>query len=238
MAIFYKDWEMINKNILFNFLFYRRENMMKKLFIFIVIIAVFALIIGFIAYNNNNSTSQNQGGTRLSTNVNEENAENRIANILESQSQVTETEISSFQTKILDDTPGRLNNISITCSTLNNTIVKAGETFSFNETVGKPSSERGYQEAKIIVDHKAELGIGGGNCQVSSTLYDAVLNVPSLVVVERHEHGKSVGYVPLGKDATVSYGTFDLKFRNDTGRDVRIDATTDNQTVTIRLIQL
>ena len=77
-----------------------------------------------------------------------------------------------------------------------------------------------------------------GNCQVSSTLYDAVLNVPSLVVVERHQHGNSVGYVPLGKDATVSYGTFDLKFRNDTGRDVRIDATTDNKTVTIRLIQL
>ena len=211
---------------------------MKKILIFIVIAVVFALIIGVFIYNNNNTTSQGQSGTRLSANVNEEDSENRIANIIESQSQITETEISAFQTEILDDTPGRLNNISITCSTLNNTIVKAGETFSFNETVGKPSAERGYQEAKIIVDHKAELGIGGGNCQVSSTLYDAVLNVPSLVIVERHEHGKSVGYVPLGKDATVSYGTFDLKFRNDTGRDVRIDASTDNQTVNIRLIQL
>lgn len=212
---------------------------MKKLFIFIAIAAIFALIIGVIAFNNNNdNVSKQQSGTRLSTDVNEENAENRIANILEGQNEVAETEISSFQTEILDDTPGRLTNISITCSTLNNTIVKAGETFSFNETIGKPSAERGYQEAKIIVDHEAELGIGGGNCQVSSTLYDAVLNVPSLVVVERHEHGKSVGYVPLGKDATVSYGTFDLKFRNDTGRDVRIDAATDNQTVTIKLIQL
>ena len=80
--------------------------------------------------------------------------------------------------------------------------------------------------------------LADGNCQVSSTLYDAVLNVPSLVVIERHQHGKSVGYVPLGKDATVSYGTFDLKFRNDTGHDVRIDALADNQTVTIRLIQI
>lgn len=85
---------------------------------------------------------------------------------------------------------------------------------------------------------RRNLVLAGGNCQVSSTLYDAVLNVPSLVVVERHQHGNSVGYVPLGKDATVSYGTFDLKFRNDTGRDVRIDASTDNQNVTIRLVQL
>ena len=212
---------------------------MKKFFVFIVIAAIVALIIGIVAYNNNNNnTSQDQSGTRLSADINEENAENRIANILEAQNQVTETEISAFQTEILDDSPGRLNNISITCSTLNNTIVKVGDTFSFNETVGKPTAERGYQEAKIIVDHEAELGIGGGNCQVSSTLYDAVLNVPSLVVVERHQHGNSVGYVPLGRDATVSYGTFDLKFRNDTGRDVRIDAATDNKTVTIRLIQL
>ena len=58
------------------------------------------------------------------------------------------------------------------------------------------------------------------------------------MVVERHQHGNSVGYVPLGKDATVSYGSLDLKFRNDLERDIRIDASTDNQTVTIRLIEL
>lgn len=78
----------------------------------------------------------------------------------------------------------------------------------------------------------------GGNCQVSSTLYNAVLNIPSLVVTERHEHGKDVTYVPEGKDSAVSYGSLDLKFRNDTGRDIRIEATTDNQTITIKLIQL
>ena len=77
-----------------------------------------------------------------------------------------------------------------------------------------------------------------GNCQVSSTLYDAILQVPELTVVERHQHGGSVGYVPLGKDATVSYGSFDLKFRNDLGKDIRIDAITDNKTVTIKLIML
>lgn len=80
--------------------------------------------------------------------------------------------------------------------------------------------------------------LAGGNCQVSSTLYNAVLNIPSLVVLERHEHGKDVTYVPEGKDAAVSYGSLDFKFRNDTGRDIRIEAISDNQTITIRLIQL
>ena len=150
----------------------------------------------------------------------------------------TEIELSNYTTEILDDTPGRITNINITCSTLNNTIVKNGETFSFNQTVGEPTAEKGYQDAKIIVDDEAELGIGGGNCQVSSTLYDAVMAVPGLVVTERHEHGKDVGYVPLGMDATIAYGSLDLQFRNDSGRDIRIDAITDNSSVNITIIGL
>ena len=78
----------------------------------------------------------------------------------------------------------------------------------------------------------------GGNCQVSSTLYNAVINIPSLVILERHEHGKDVTYVPEGKDAAVSYGSLDLKFRNDLGHDIKILAATDNQTITIKLVQL
>lgn len=77
-----------------------------------------------------------------------------------------------------------------------------------------------------------------GNCQVSSTLYNAVLAIPSLAITERHEHGKDVTYVPEGKDAAVSYGSLDLKFRNDLGHDVRIEASTNNETITIRLVQL
>jgi len=69
-------------------------------------------------------------------------------------------------------------------------------------------------------------------------LYNAVLAIPSLVVMERHEHGKDVTYVPDGKDAAVSYGSLDLKFRNDLGYDIKIEATTDNNTITIKLIQL
>ena len=76
-----------------------------------------------------------------------------------------------------------------------------------------------------------------GNCQVSSTLYNAVLGVSNLTVIERHEHGKDVTYVPEGKDAAVSFGSLDFKFRNDIGHDIKIEATTNNEMITIKLIQ-
>ena len=215
------------------------------IFIAILVILIF-IIIGYFKKSNdtnNNQNISNTSGSKISVNINEEHAENRISNILQNQNEIiqnfsTEKEISSYATTIKDKSAGRLTNISITCSTLNNTIVHNGETFSFNSVVGKPTAEKGYQEASVIIDHKTEKGIGGGNCQVSSTLYNAILGVPSLVVTERHEHGKDVTYVPEGKDAAVSYGSLDLKFRNDLGHDIRIDATTDNKTITIRLIQL
>lgn len=90
----------------------------------------------------------------------------------------------------------------------------------------------------LLLTIKQKKELVGGNCQVSSTLYNAVLNIPSLVITERHEHGKDVTYVPEGKDAAVSYGSLDLKFRNDSGHDIRIDAATNNETITIKLIQL
>ena len=228
----------------------------NKILIGVIIIIVLVLIIAVFIYNNNNNGNTNNKNTntnlennanvtasRISTNVNEEQAKNRIANILQNQNEIiknisNEKEISMYSTTIKDKSSGRLTNISITCSTLNNTIIHSGETFSFNKVVGKPTAERGYQEASVIIDHKTETGIGGGNCQVSSTLYNAVLAVPSLVVTERHEHGKDVTYVPEGKDAAVSYGSLDLKFRNNLGSDIRIEATTNNETITIRLVQL
>lgn len=221
-----------------------------KLFIYIGIVFILLFIIAIYSYNANKKenkvgnqaqNSTNTSASRTSSIVNENNnielnANAQNTNII---SEVPkEQEISAYSTTIKDNSAGRLTNISITCSTLNDTIIHSKETFSFNKTVGKPTSERGYQEAKVIIDHKTETGIGGGNCQVSSTLYNAVLAVPSLVVTERHEHGKDVTYVPEGKDAAVSYGSLDLKFRNDTGHDVKIVATTDNKTITIKLIQL
>lgn len=77
-----------------------------------------------------------------------------------------------------------------------------------------------------------------GNCQISSTLYNAILLVPSLVVTERHAHSNSVPYIAKGKDAAVAYGSYDLKFRNNSGNDVKILASTDGTTVTTTLLAL
>ncbi len=104
--------------------------------------------------------------------------------------------------------------------------------------MGEPTTERGYQEASVIIDKKTQRGIGGGNCQVSSTLYNAVLNVPSLAVIERHEHGKDVTYVPEGKDAAVSFGSLDFKFRNDSNFDIGIKASSDGNSIVMQLFRL
>lgn len=77
-----------------------------------------------------------------------------------------------------------------------------------------------------------------GNCQISSTLYNAVLALPSLNVLERHEHSNEVYYVPLGKDAAVSYGSIDFKFRNDYDYDIKIYASNTTNSVDIKIVKL
>ncbi len=212
-----------------------------------IIMTIFLFLLLFILTGCSNDTNQTApqntttSGSRTSTDANLKGEENRVENLLkneEASTPATEAEVASYSTVIKDKSSGRLTNIQITCSTLNGTILEPGSTFSFCQTVGKPTAERGYQEASVIINHKTEKGIGGGNCQVSSTLYNAVLAVPGLKVTERHEHGKDVTYVPDGKDAAVSYGSLDLKFRNETGSKLRIDVSTDNSSIVAKIIQL
>jgi len=100
---------------------------------------------------------------------------------------------------------------------LDGLIIKPGETVSFNTAVGPRIPERGYRQAKIIAGGKFENGLGGGVCQVSSTLYNALL-LAGLEILERSNHSLAIAYVPLGRDATVVYGQKDLVFRNATDR--------------------
>ena len=126
-----------------------------------------------------------------------------------------EKEIASFSTKIMDEDNNRDNNMEISLSKINGTVVKNGDTFSFNDTVGSPTPEEGYEKAGVFVENKLKKDYGGGNCQVSTTLYNAVLKVDGLEVTERHEHTKEVYYVKKGKDAAVAYGELDFKFKNN-----------------------
>lgn len=193
--------------------------------------------------NNNSSSDENNTDNSNLENTSDQNTtqdSNTTNNTTEIRSGITkEQTISSFSTKIYTKDSSRQNNIEITCNTLNGTIVNAGETFSFCQTVGKATTSKGYEKADIY-DHngKKKEGLGGGNCQVSSTLYNAVLAVPSLVVTERHEHSNNVPYVAKGKDAAVAYGSYDLKFRNDLSNSVKILASTDGNYVYTSLVEL
>lgn len=123
--------------------------------------------------------------------------------------------------------PGRVFNVNLAASRINGTLVKPGDTFSFNQTLGDVSKLTGYKEAYIISGGRTVLGDGGGVCQVSTTLFRAVLKA-GLPIIERSAHAYRVGYYeqnsPPGLDATVYYPTTDFKFKNDTGSSILIEA--------------
>jgi vancomycin resistance protein YoaR len=130
----------------------------------------------------------------------------------------------------------RVNNVRLSAAAINETIVNPGEIFSYNATVGPRTAERGYREAGAYVGNLLVTEIGGGICQTSSTTYLSVLKA-DLEVVERQPHNMTVGYLPLGSDATVNWGTIDLKFRNNTEYPIRIEADVSNSLVlTVRLV--
>ena len=109
----------------------------------------------------------------------------------------------------------RNTNLSQACKKINGTILKPGQEFSFNKVVGKRTREAGFKEATVILGGRYEQGLGGGVCQVSGTLYDAVLK-SDLKITERHPHAWPSDYVLEGLDATVDYGSLDFKFKNNT----------------------
>lgn len=237
--------------------------MNKKSWIIIAIVVVLLIGGGIFFYFKNTSSTPNEsdyeaGKTSANGTLNQKNENQKGSETQESSSDsdtneikqgVTETDntptptieeqIATFSTKIYTKDSSRQNNISITCNTLNETIVKNGSTFSFCNTVGASSTSKGYQKADIFDKNgNKKKGLGGGNCQISSTLYNAVLSVPSLVVTERHAHSNYVPYIAKGKDAAVAYGSYDLKFRNDSGNDIKILASTDGASVTTTLLAL
>ena len=121
-------------------------------------------------------------------------------------------------------TAARKNNITIASDYCNGTVLMPGEIFSYNDTVGERTSERGFQVATVYANGAAVPGIGGGICQVSSTIFDAALYA-DLEIVERKNHSLTVSYLPLGLDATVNWGTQDLKFKNTTDYPVKLLVT-------------
>ncbi len=122
--------------------------------------------------------------------------------------------IGSFKTNTASANSARDTNISLACQAVNGTIVAPGETFSILEHIGDTTSEKGYQAAGAYSNGEVVSELGGGICQVSTTLYNAVVKA-GLKTVERHNHSMIVHYVNLGEDAMISWPTSDFKFENN-----------------------
>lgn len=232
----------------------------EKLAIIIVIIIILA-VIGYVVYeafvsnknlsnnqyeeknlNNNgenqtpiDNSSTNQGGItdeqKDQMNVDEDKIPDTPVHSKEEQ-------IATYTTTIYDKDQNRVDNITLANSKLNEVIVKKGETFSFNDTIGPMNEAQGFKKALGFDAKGNKIQIsGGGLCQISSTLYNAVL-MANMEVTERHAHSRRVYYVPKDKDATIAYGTLDFKFFNNTENDIKIKASNDNVNVTITLFKL
>ena len=214
--------------------------MKKKIFSFIIII----LAVSFLLSGCKNDDSQNNQGKTSNvdfsrTSVTKELTDDNSNNKEDSKKIVNEIELSNFSTPLKSGVQNRITNIKLTCGKINERVLKNGESFSFNQIVGPCRSQEGYKEAEIYVNKKIVYALGGGNCQVSTTLYNAALAVPGVEITERHEHnGRSVDYIEDGKDATVSYNTLDLKFKNNTGNDIKLYTWCDDKNVCAKITQV
>jgi vancomycin resistance protein YoaR len=140
--------------------------------------------------------------------------------------------IASFTTSIAEQDDNVKTNIMIACKRLDGVIIPPKSTFSFNDTVGEGTSRNGYMMGRVLYRDKTVMEPGGGLCQVSSTLFNALM-LAGCAIKERHRHFQPVSYVPLGLDATIKYGKKDLKIKNPYDFSIRIEMkTTDKSLIT------
>ena len=143
-------------------------------------------------------------------------------------------QLSTFTTRYDVSDVDRTTNLRLACQKINGTVLLAGETFSYNDVVGARTVAAGYKNAKIYEAGQVVDGLGGGICQISSTLYNAALQA-NLEIVERRNHQFVTSYVPAGRDATVVYGSTDFKFKNTRKYPIRIVATANAGIATVSI---
>ena len=155
--------------------------------------------------------------------------------------------VRDFRSKLFRDTlstisssfnpglKGRTTNVKLACDFCNNVILNPGDEFSYNKNVGPRTYERGFKDATVYVAGTTEEGVGGGICQVSSTIYSAALHA-DLKITERYNHSYMITYVPLGEDATVVYGSKDFRFVNNTDYPIKLRVTYGKSTMTVSII--
>ncbi len=142
--------------------------------------------------------------------------------------------LGDYTTQFTAGNKNRTQNIALASHTINGTVLMPGDIFSFNEKVGPRTESRGYQNAPVIFKGELVDGLGGGICQVSSTIYNAIL-LSNLNIVERVNHSIPSTYVPKGRDATVSYGVLDFKFQNILSQPIYIESFIKGNLLTVRV---
>lgn len=126
----------------------------------------------------------------------------------------------------------RTNNIRLASQAIDGTIIYPGQTFSFNNVVGQRTYAKGYKDAPVFTGaNNVENGVGGGICQVASTMFNTALYA-NVQIVERSQHSQRVSYVPLGRDAAISWGSQDFKWKNTTNYPIEIKITVDSGKIT------
>lgn len=143
-------------------------------------------------------------------------------------------ELSSFSTRFGGSGRSRGSNIVLAAERINGTCLAPGEVFSYNDIVGPRDESAGFRTAPVIVHGELVPGMGGGVCQVSSTLYNAVL-LADLKVMRRSHHAFPVHYLPAGRDATVAYGAIDFRFQNSTPAPIIVAASAARGRLTFRI---
>ncbi|MFK2824570.1 VanW family protein [Bacillus sp. B190/17] len=148
--------------------------------------------------------------------------------------EISTKEVGRFTTYYRENNKERSHNIVLAAKAIDNHVVFPGEKFSFNDVVGRRTKERGYKRAPVIVRGELAEDIGGGICQVSSTLFNAV-NLKGVQIIERYSHSRRVPYVPPGKDATVSWWGPDFVFKNQYNQPILIRAASKHGKMTVRI---
>lgn len=211
---------------------------MKKSWIFILLIILIIIII--FLYKLNISKQESKMQNNVSINNTAVSNESNNTTTITPPTPPQEIPIGAFSTDLVSRYTNSKENISVGLVALDGTIVENGEIFSFWDTLGDTTPEKGYVEADSFDDDGDTIQTyGGGVCQISSTLYNVVLQAPEeLTVIERHPHSKPVVYVEEGKDATVSYPSVDFRFQNNSGYPIKIQTEYADTSITISIVKI
>jgi len=141
--------------------------------------------------------------------------------------------VSSYTTEY-GGIPNRIHNVQLVAHLIDGTLISPGSTFSFNQTTGARTADKGFLEAPVIVNGELTTGLGGGVCQVSTTVFNAAFE-GGLKITERVNHALYISHYPQGRDATVDYPSVDLKFVNDTGNWLLLRTFVGSSSLTVNL---